>query len=80
MTTVTAEQVMKNYEHSGANEQDQCYDWSDIEDMMRDFAKFHVKAALKSCHEMCKSKFVAGETGYLKQEDVELAYPLSNIK
>ena len=45
-----------------------------------EFAKLHVTAALESCHITCKNKFIAGETGYLKQEDVELSYSLNNIK
>ena len=55
-------------------------DANNVTDLMVEFAKLHVKAASKSYLETCKSKFYVGETGYLKQEDIELAYPLDNIK
>lgn len=45
-----------------------------------EFAKMHVKAARAAYHETAKSKWAAGETGYMKEEDFLLAYPEENIK
>ena len=82
----TAEEFLNNTQEGNStwgdllkNDEDVFYE-KDVKIAMIEFAKLHVKAALKSCQETCKSKFYAGETGYLKQEDVELAYPLDNIK
>jgi hypothetical protein len=45
-----------------------------------DFAKLHVEACKKELSILQNFKYAAGETGYLKKEDWELAYPLINIK
>ena len=51
-----------------------------IKESIITFAKLHVEAALKEAHNTCKLKFIAGETGYLAREDIELIYPLNLIK
>lgn len=45
-----------------------------------EFAKLHVQAALESAKKETNLKWVAGESGVLKSEDLELIYPLNKIK
>lgn len=46
----------------------------------KEFTRLHVQAAIEEIHTLQKLKYYAGETGYLKKEDIINAYPLTNIK
>lgn len=45
-----------------------------------EFTKLHVKSALEQARITTVNKWTAGESGILKVEDLELIYPLENIK
>lgn len=51
-----------------------------IAKLLIEFAKLHVKAACLEAHKLSGMKWHAGESGYLAREDIELIYPLTNIK
>ena len=75
----TAEILLENYrfkagEHIGNSDYDLIIAYA-IE-----FAKLHSQATAKAAVELSKTKWVCGESGILRYEDIELIYPLTNIK
>lgn len=76
---LTAEEQLKKYyrEGSGAGEEE----YRDLEECLIEFAKLHVKAAIKMCIEEAPS---GSSTDTVSYEDVVEAltdcYPLTNIK
>ena len=72
MNMVTAKEFLKNYlKHNP----DCKYD-----DVMIEFAKFHVEAALKAASENADTVPTARNGHYINKRSILNAYPLKNIK
>ena len=62
---ITAEELLKTIYNEGSGAGGDSYDEGDIERIMIEFAKLHVKEIQK----LQKSKYYAGESGYIKEEE-----------
>ena len=62
---ITAEELLKTIYNEGSGAGGDSYDEGDIERIMIEFAKLHVKEIQK----LQKSKYYAGESGYIKKEE-----------
>lgn len=57
-----------------------CFD-DDVKRAMIDFAKFHVKAALKAADEAVENEISEGEWNYIDDKNFVInSYPLKNVK
>jgi hypothetical protein len=54
--------------------------WSNIEDLMVEFARLHVEAALKSVYDNIEYTTEDSSVPYVVEESILNAYPLYNIK
>ena len=80
MESLTASDLIdKRYENF--DELDSGDIWSNIEDLMIEFAKFHVEAALKAASEDSHTKDVPYTNDVeVDRDSILSAYPLENIK
>jgi hypothetical protein len=71
----TAREFYQNYIEENNNDSH-----VDIEEMMIEFAKMHVEAALKAAYENIEYTEVDSSVPYVVEDSILNSYPLTNIK